>query len=77
MKNTHLTVIIGLQMMCFKKPAGCFRTIWHICAVKLPEYDPRPENTDISRLEKKAFNFLTKSEAAGMQLHRCRLSYQI
>ena len=63
-------------MMYFRKPVGCFHIIWLTNAAKLPEYGLKPENTDISRLEKKAFSFRTKSEAAGMRPHRCRLLCQ-
>ena len=73
MKNILLTVIIGLQMMYFRKPVGCFHIIWHTNAAKLLGYAPRPENTDINRPEKNVFSFLTKSEVAGMRLHRCKL----
>ena len=73
MKNILLTVIIGLQMMYFRKPVGCFHIIWHTNAAKLPEYTLKPENTDISRPEKKAFSFQMKSEDTGTQLHHCRL----
>ena len=76
MKSIHLMVIIGLPMMCFRKPAGCFHIIWHISVVRLQESVLKPENIDTSRPEKKVFSFLMKFEVIGTQLHRYRLLYR-
>ena len=45
---------IGLRMMYFKKPVGCFRTIWRINAANLQESDPKPVNITTILPEKRA-----------------------
>ena len=46
--------IIALLTMYSLKPGGYFLIIWHISAVKLLEFIPKRENTDIRNQEKRA-----------------------
>lgn len=54
MNYTHPSVIIVLPEISFIIQDGCFLTIWHINATKLPGYVPKIESADTGHREKKA-----------------------
>lgn len=54
MNYTHPSVIIVLPEISFIIQDGCFLTIWHINAAKLPGYVPKIESADTGHREKKA-----------------------
>jgi len=59
MNYTHPSVIIVLPEISFIIQGGCFLTIWHINAAKLPGYVPKLESADTGHREKKASSMRT------------------